>query len=149
MTAEGMANRYPEYSRLLWTGTLFVGFLVLAPGQILSGDMIARRWTDIIWTSNSRAQRLSGDRVRWIYYSILTLYGLWGLVALTLFNPLEIAKVGAVLMNVALGWSALHAVYVNRSLLPRELQSHLLMQLGAIACGVFFLGISLVVLLTM
>ena len=149
MTAEGMANRYPEHSQLLWSATLFVGFLVLAPGQILSGDMIARRWTDIIWTSNARAQRLSGDRVRWIYYSILTLYGMWGLVALTLFNPLEIAKVGAVLMNVALGWSALHAVYVNRSLLPRELQSHILMQLGAIACGVFFLGISLVVLLTM
>jgi hypothetical protein len=149
MTAEGMANRYPEYSRLLWSGTLFVGFLVLAPGQILSGDMIARRWTDIIWTSNRRAQRLSGEKVRWIYYSILTLYGLWGLVALTLFDPLQIAKVGAVLMNVALGWSALHAVYVNLALMPRELQSSIFMKLGTIACGIFFLGISLIVLLTL
>ncbi len=147
MTAEGMADRYPEFGQLLWAGTLFCGFLVLAPGQILSGDMIARRWTDIIWTSNSRAQRLSGGQVRWIYYGILTLYGLWGLVALTLFDPLEIAKIGAVLMNVALGWSALHAVYVNRSLLPRELQSNWFMQLGTIACGFFFLGLSLVVFL--
>jgi hypothetical protein len=149
MTAEGMANRYPEYGQFLWATTLFCGFLVLAPGQILSGDMISRRWTDIIWTSNSRAQRLSGDRVRWIYYGILTLYGMWGLVALTIFDPLEIAKVAGVLMNIALGWSALHAVYVNRMFLPRELQSNIFMQLGTIACGIFFLGISVIVFLTL
>jgi hypothetical protein len=149
LMAEGMADRFPEYGRLLWATTLFCGFLVLAPGQIMAGDMISRRWTDIIWTSNSRAQRLSGDRVRWIYYSILTVYGMWGLVALTLFDPLQIAKIAAVLMNVALGWSALHAVYVNRMLLPRELQSPILMQLGTILCGVFFLGISLIVFWTM
>ena len=129
--------------------TLFCGFLVLAPGQILSGDMISRRWTDIIWSSNSRVQKMPGDRVRWIYYSILTLYGVWGLVALTLFDPMQIAKIAAVLMNIALGWSALHAVYVNRVLLPRELQSPILMQLGTIACGFFFLGISTIVFLTM
>lgn len=92
---------------------------------------------------------MSGDQVRWIYYGILALYGLWGLVALTLFDPLQIAKIAAVLMNIALGWSALHAVYVNRKLLPSELQSPLVMQLGTIACGVFFIGISLIVLLTL
>jgi hypothetical protein len=149
MTAEGMADRYPEYGQLLWSITLFCGFMVLAPGQILSADMIARRWTDIIWSSNRRAQRMSGDRVRWIYYSILALYGAWGLVALTLFDPLQIAKIAAVLMNIALGWSALHAVYVNRSLLPRELQSSIWMQLGTIACGFFFMSISTIVFLTL
>lgn len=146
MTAEGMAERYPQFSTLLWTATLLCGFLVLAPGQILSADQIARRWTDIIWTSNSRAQRMSGDKVRWIYYSILTMYGCWGLVALTLFDPLQIAKIAAVLMNIALGWSSIHAVYVNRMLLPKELQSSLLMQLGALACGVFFITVSMIVL---
>ncbi len=148
MTAEGMADRYPQYGQLLWAVTLLCGFLVLAPGQILSGDQIARRWTDIIWTSNRRVQRMSGDRVHWVYYSILALYGIWGLIALTLFDPLQIAKIAAVLMNIALGWSALHAVYVNRSLLPRQLQSPIVMQLGTLACGVFFIGISLIVFLT-
>ena len=41
MTAEGMADRYPHCSHVLWTTTLLCGFLVLAPGQILSGDMMA------------------------------------------------------------------------------------------------------------
>ncbi len=148
MTAEGMADRYPQYGQLLWGLTLFCGFLVLAPGQILAGDQISRRWTDIIWTTNRRARRMSGDQVRWIYYGILTVYGVWGLVALTLFDPLQIAKIAAVLMNIALGWSALHAVYVNRTLLPRELQSPLVMQLGTILCGIFFIGISAIVFMT-
>jgi hypothetical protein len=92
---------------------------------------------------------MSPDRVRTIYYGILTLYGLWGLVALTLFDPLQIAKIAAVLMNIALGWSALHAVYVNRMFLPRELKSPLWMQLGTLACGVFFIAISAIVFLNM
>jgi hypothetical protein len=149
MMAEGMADRYPQFGQLLWAATLLCGFLVLAPGQILAGDNISRRWTDIIWTSNSRARRMSGDRVRWIYYSILSVYGFWGLIALTLFDPLQIAKISGVLMNVALGWTAIHAVYANRTLLPRELQSPLVMQLGAIGCGIFFLGVSTIVILNL
>jgi hypothetical protein len=145
MMAEGMADRYPQYAGILWIATLFCGFMVLGPGQILSGDNVSRRWTDIIWTANSRAQRMPGDRVRTIYYSLLTAYGVWGLIALTLFDPLQIAKIGAVLMNVALGWSSLHAVYVNRMLLPRAIQSSWFMQLGAIGCGVFFLTVSIIV----
>src|SRR5207302_4663648 len=50
LTAEGMAQRYESVGPFLWFLTLAVGFLVLYPGQILSGDIIARRWTDIIWT---------------------------------------------------------------------------------------------------
>jgi hypothetical protein len=147
LTAEGMAQRYPSAGPLLWFLTLLVGFLVLYPGQILSGDIIARRWTDIIWTTSSRSRRLQGNQVKYVYYSILLVYAAWGLVALTYFRPLQIAKIGAVLMNVALGFSALHTLYVNRTLLPRELRPNWFMQLGTVFCGLFFLLISVVVLL--
>jgi hypothetical protein len=59
-----------------------------------------------------------------------------------LLSPLQIAIVGAVLGNVALGFSAFHTLYVNRTLLPRELRPNVLMQLGLIACGVFFYAIT-------
>ena len=72
MTAEGISQRYPEHRQLLWTMTLLCGFLVLAPGQISVGDQISRRWTDIIWMSNPRAQRLAGNQVKYVYYSILS-----------------------------------------------------------------------------
>ncbi len=146
LMADGMAERYPEFRDLLWFSTLLCGFLVLAPGQIIACDQIARRWTDIIWTASSRARQFPGEQVRWVYYGILTVYGLWGLVALSLFDPLEIAKIAGVLMNFALGWSALHSAYVNAVLLPRELRPAWWMHVGTAFCGVFFIGISGIVL---
>jgi hypothetical protein len=45
-------------------------------------------------------------------------------------------------MNIALGCSAFHTWYVNRTLLPRELRPSLFMELGLLACGVFFLSMT-------
>ena len=47
-------------------------------------------------------------------------------------------------------WStALHALYVNKTLLPPELRPNCFMQLGVILCGLFFLGITAIVVLTL
>jgi hypothetical protein len=146
MSAEGMAQRYPAYGQLLWPLTLFCGFIVLAPGQVSVGDQVARRWTDIIWASSRRARLFAGDQVKYLYYGILVLYAVWGVVTLGLFNPLQIAKIGAVLGNVALAFSSLHALYANRTLLPRELRPHWILQVGVVLCAMFFLGITGVVL---
>jgi hypothetical protein len=146
MTAEGIAMRYPQYGGLFWTLTLLCGFLVLAPGQISVGDQIARRWTDIAWTASSRLKRMGGTHVKYVYYSILGVYAVWGLFVLWRLPALDIAKIGAVLGNVALGFSALHALYANRALLPKELQPHWLLQIGVVLCGIFFIGISVVVM---
>jgi hypothetical protein len=145
MTAEGMAQRYPDFSGLLWTLTLLCGFLVLAPGQISVGDQIARRWTDIIWTASKRIKQVGGHHVTYVYYSILGVYAVWGLLVLWRLPALDIAKIGAVLGNVALGFSALHALYANRALLPKQLQPHWVLQIGVVLCGIFFIGISAVV----
>jgi hypothetical protein len=146
MTAEGIALRYPQFGGLFWTLTLLCGFLVLAPGQISVGDQIARRWTDIAWTASSRLKRMGGTHVKYVYYSILSVYAVWGLLVLWRLPALDIAKIGAVLGNVALGFSALHALYANRTLLPKALQPHWLLQIGVLCCGIFFIGISMVVI---
>jgi hypothetical protein len=146
MTADGMADRYPEYRAMLWHLTLLVGFLVLAPGQIMAGEQVARRWTDLIWTSSPRARRLGGDRVKYIYYGILSAYAVWGLYALWQFDdPLQILKIAGVMMNVALGFCAWHTLYVNRTLLPPALRPNWFMQAGLVLCGAFFLGVSMLV----
>ena len=148
MTADGMADRYPEYAGLLWLLTLTIGFLVLAPGQVMSGDVIARRWTDVIWAGSRRVQRLKGNQVKYIYYGILVAYVLWGLFVLTIFpNPLLVLKIAGFLMNVALGSTAFHVLYVNRTLLPREFGPGWFMQAGLFLSGTFFLGISVVVVI--
>jgi hypothetical protein len=149
MTALGIADRYPSLAGLFWTFTLFCGFLVLAPGQVSVCDQIARRWTDMIWTASPRIKRLGQGEVRYLYYGILLLYGLWGLFVLWLLPALQIAKIGAVLGNVALGVSALQALYVNRRLVPPALRPNLALQLGTVVCGLFFLGISIAVIATL
>ena len=147
MTAQGMAARFPDYARPIWSFVLFVGFLTLAPCAVYSGDLLARHWTDILWATSPRVKKLAGNRVRVIYYSLLSIYAVWGTITLAVLSPLQIAIVGAVLGNVALGFSAFHTLYVNRTLLPRELRPNLVMQLGLIGCGVFFFAITAMALL--
>jgi Mn2+/Fe2+ NRAMP family transporter len=141
MTAEGMAERHPEHKELLWSVTLGIGFLILFPGQILTGDQIARRWTDIVWTASPWAKRIREDHVGYLYYGILATYCVWGLVALSLVDPLEILKIAGVLMNIALGFASWHTLYVNRSLMPRVLRPNVFMQAGTFICGAFFLAV--------
>ncbi len=145
MTADGLSARFPAYSQLLWSITLLVGFVALAPNAVITGDIIARLWTDIIWTNSMVTRHLQGNEVKFIYYGILTIYGVWGLLALTIFNPLQIATIGAVLGNLALGFSAFHTLHVNRTLLPPPLRPSWFMQLGLVACGLFFLGVNVLV----
>ena len=113
---------------------------MLAPGQVSVGDQIARRWTDMIWTASPRVKRLGQGEVRYLYYGILSPTGSGACSSSGFLPALQIAKIGAVLGNVALGVSSLQALYVNRRLLPPSLRPHPLMQLGNVLCGVFFLG---------
>src|SRR5204863_5330295 len=111
MTAEGIALRYPGAGGLFWILTLLCGFLVLAPGQVSVGDQIARRWTDMIWTASARVKRLN-IRVNHVYYTILALYCVGGLIILFTLKPVQTAKIAAVLQNVALGSVTLLSLYV-------------------------------------
>ena len=79
----------------------------------------------MIWTASPRVKRLGQGEVRYLYYGILLAYGIWGLFVLWLLPALQIAKIGAVLGNVALGVSSLQALYVNRRLLPPSLRPNL------------------------
>ena len=142
LTADGLASRFPEYAILLVVDTLFVSFILLAPNAVFGGDLISRLWTDLIWIGSSKAKDQPGHNVMRVYYTILAIYAVWGLIVLAFLDPLQIAKVGAVLGNVALGFSAFHTLYVNKTLLPKRLQPNWIMQLGLISCGVFFLAIT-------
>ena len=146
MTAGAMAQQYADYGQLLWVLTLLCGFLVLGPGQVTSADMIPRLWTDLLWVSNKKAQRLQGNQVKYIYYGILVVYGLWGVFSLAYLDPLQIAKIGAGLGNIVLAATAFHTFYTNRVFLPPPLRSHWIVQLGLLCAGTFSAGLSAIVI---
>jgi hypothetical protein len=142
MTAQAISARHGE---IFWFLTLLCGFIVLFPSQISVLDSISRRWTDVIWMGVKRLHPREGNQVKYIYYLLLALYGLWGLLALRLTpNALVMAVASGTLLNLGLGFSALHVLYVNLTLLPRQLRPPWFMQIGLVCCSVFYSGISFV-----
>ncbi len=140
MTAESIASRH---GMVFWHLTLLCGLIIMAPTQVSQIDGMCRRWTDVIWTGVRSLHRLEGNKVKYVYYSILVIYGIWGLVALRLTpNPLILAIASGVMMNFALAVSALHTLYVHHVLLPPELRPGWAMRLGLAACALFYAGIS-------
>jgi Mn2+/Fe2+ NRAMP family transporter len=146
MTAEGIDHRHPGWG--LWPLTLFVAFLILYPGQILAGDIVPRRWCDIIWVASPLARRVRETRVKYIYYSLMIGMAIFGLVALLNVKPITLLKISGFVLNISLGASALHALYVNCTLLPPPLRPNWFMRLGVLSCGLFFFVISGIALFT-
>src|SRR5262249_56653441 len=67
MVAEGMSARFPGFARAVWSLTLFISFLTLAPCAVYSGDLLARHWTDILWATSPVVKGLGGNQVKCIY----------------------------------------------------------------------------------
>jgi Mn2+/Fe2+ NRAMP family transporter len=145
-----------EFAPLLSVIAIVVGLIVFLPSQMSVVDDVSRRWTDIIWTSNSRVrQHLKPNQVSRVYYTILVLYVVLSFVMITIFlryGETDVAKqmvtVIANLNNVAIGATAFHVLWINTRFLPRELRPRWYQRVGIISCGVFYLGLSAVVFQT-
>lgn len=144
MTAQALSAKHGE---IYWFLTLLCGFAILFPTQISNLDSISRRWTDVIWIGAKRLRHLEGNQVKYVYYFLLTLQGIWGLVALKLTpNPLVLAIFSGFLLNLGLGFASLHVLYVDLVLLPKELRPPWSMRFGLAGCSIFYTGISAVTL---
>jgi hypothetical protein len=150
-TAQGIMHATAErgmpaaVSQTFWFLTLFCGFIVLAPSQVSTIDGIMRRWTDVLWVGSTRLHQLEGHKVKYVYYTLNAAYAIFGLIVLVLLGSklLVIVKGSTWLMNLGLGVSALHTLFVNMVYLPRELRPGWGLRLSLVACSIFFIGISL------
>lgn len=153
IVADGMLHtqQLGAWAPLLSIACLVVGLMVFLPSQMSIVDDISRRWTDIIWSASSRVRgKWQTSQVWIIYYSILTLYVVWSYIIATIFlmfgdAPTLMVTVIANVNNLALGFTAFHILWINRNFLPRELQPRWYSQLGIALCGVFYLGLALLV----
>jgi len=141
-TAEALRNHTGHAA--FWFMTLLCGFLVMAPNQITAADGLVRRWAELLWTGNRRLHRLEGNKVRFVYFVLLAVYLVWGLLILvwTGDKPLTIVKASGVIMNFALGFTALHTLVVNLVLLPKPIRPGWIGRIGIASCAVFFLGVA-------
>ena len=143
LTAQGVVDA--TGAPIFWFLTLLCGFMVLGPAQVTTVDSFCRRWTDVIWTASPQVRHLGDDKVKYIYYALMTIYAFWGVMVLTLIpDPLLIVKLAAVPLNFALGLSAIHTLVVNCVFLPEPLRPGWFMRLSMVACALFFVGIAVI-----
>jgi hypothetical protein len=112
---------------------------VLFKTQLDNVDGMARALTDILWTGNRRVSASAdGGDVRKVYYSILGLMVLWGVIALRLTQPIILLQMAANIAGVVMVISALHILYVNVKFLPVELRPPLWRRLALVVMALFY-----------
>jgi hypothetical protein len=146
MTADGVSSAVTTAwgawaGSATWYMTLLCGFLVLGPGMTTAADGAVRRWVDVIWTSSRKLRTLNPKRIRVVYFGVLIGYMSVGLVLLSVGKPLGLLKSATLIMNFALGFSCLHTVVINLTLLPKPLRPGWFARTGLFLAGIFFFAL--------
>lgn len=145
LTAGGLRDAAgPEWGQFMWFAVLFCGFLVLAPNITTTAENALRRWVEVSWTALPPLRRWDPHRIRNLFFGTLCAYAAFGLVSLTLWDPVRLLKWAAALYNAAMGFSCWHVLAVNLILLPRELRPNWFMRIGLLLGGLFFMGLSVI-----
>ncbi len=118
--------------------TLLCGFLVLGTSTVATADGVLRRWVDVFWTALPRLREVDPREIGRVYFRVLCVYGIVGIVLLLLAQPIMLLKLSTNIYNYALGFSCFHAVAINSTLLPAELKPSLVRRGLLIMAGLFF-----------
>ncbi len=132
--ANAMAGRLP----LLGGVMAFLGAWILFKTQLDVMEGMVRAVTDIVWTGSRRLRGWRGGDVRAIYYALLGITVVWGMIASKLAQPIFLLQISANVAGVTFGIAGLHLLYVNTRLLPEAVRPSLLPRLGLVALVVFY-----------
>jgi hypothetical protein len=100
----------------------FLGAWILFKTQLDLLEGMVRAVTDILWTGSRRIRAWRGGDVRAVYYGVLAVVVLWGVVALRFAQPIVLLQLAANVAGVVFVVASLHLLYLNARLLPRELR---------------------------
>ncbi len=123
---------------LLGGAVALIGAWVLFKTQLDVLEGLARSLTDILWTGSKRVREWRDGDVRKVYYSVLILLVVWGVVALRLAQPIFLLQLGANVGGAVLCIASLHLFYINTRLLPEHVRPPLWRRLGLLACAIFY-----------
>ena len=76
--------------------------------------------------------------MRAIYYSLLGVAVIWGMIALKLVQPILLLQIGANVAGVTLAIAGVHLLYVNTRLLPEAVRPGIWPRVGLIALVAFY-----------
>ena len=130
-----------EYLRKIWSGfwflTLFNGFWVLFKTQLGNTDILVRTITDAMWMSSPRARAWKGG-IRAIYYGILVVFSVWGVIVIRSASPFQLFKILANMAGIILLIAGVQIFLVNRRFLPPAVRPARWREVGLLACSAFY-----------
>jgi hypothetical protein len=128
-------------AKTIWPGfwflTLFNGFWVLFKTQLGNTDILVRTVTDCAWMGSRRARAGKGG-IRAVYYGILVMFSVWGILAIRLASPFRLFTILANVAGLVLVIGAIQILRVNRRFLPKEVRPALWREAALLACAAFY-----------
>jgi hypothetical protein len=129
-----------EYLAKIWPGfwflTLFNGFWILFKTQLGNTDVLVRTTADAVWMSHESVH--SGVGIRAVYYGILALFSVWGVIAIRSASPFQLFKVLANVAGLVLVIAGIQIFRVNRRFLPEAVRPPLWREAGLLLCVAFY-----------
>jgi hypothetical protein len=116
----------------------FLGAWLLFKTQLDILEGTTRAITDILWTGSARVRAWRGGDVRAVYYTVLGVAVLWGIIALRLAQPIVLLQIGANVAGVVLIVGSLHLLYVNTRLLPPALRPPMWRRAALVGMALFY-----------
>ena len=115
-----------------------LGVWILFKSQLDLLEGLTRAVTDILWTGSKRIRSWKGGDVRFVYYGVLTVVSLWGIVALRLTQPIALLALSANMAGLVFIISAFHVLHINTRLLPVELRPPMWRRLALVILALFY-----------
>ncbi len=116
-TASGLILHLGNFG---WFLALFFGFWIMYSTAISNVDLVVRQSTDMLWFASPRLRKWAKEDIRKIYYGLLIVFVIWGLMYVNITLPLIIFAVSANIANFTMALSALLTIRLNRKVLPKE-----------------------------
>jgi hypothetical protein len=104
--------------------------------DILEGTV--RGITDIIWTGSRRVRAWRGGDVRVVYYTVLGVTVVWGVLALRLAQPIVLLQIAANVGGLVFVLASLHLLRINTTLLPPALRPPLWRRVALVVMALFY-----------
>ncbi len=121
-----------------WFLALFFGFWIMYSTAISNVDLVVRQSTDMLWFASPRIRTWAKLDIRRVYYFLLLVFVLWGLMYVNITLPLIIFAVSANIANFTMALSAVATIRLNRKFLPKEFRPSLWRELILVANLLFF-----------
>jgi hypothetical protein len=137
--AAALAQAVATQKGAIFGGAIAIlGVWILFKAQLDILEGMTRGITDILWAGSSRIRAWRGGDVRVVYYSVLAVLSVWGILALRLTQPIILLSLSANMAGIVFIISSFHVLYVNTRLLPVALRPPMWRRAALVALGLFY-----------